>query len=257
MRHNDIRSARMHLAKFLPAMAFSAAVLLPVVAAAQDDFGVVEQRIRALAPAASSIAISETPIDGLLMVQVGGDIIYVTADGKYMVQGRVMDLDTMEDLTEGAKSEIRREKLAEVDPASQITFAPENPKYDLMVFTDIDCGYCRKLHSQIDAYNEQGIAIHYMAFPRAGIGSHSYEKAVSVWCADDPRTALTEAKLGSEPDPAQCDNPVEEDYNLGVALGVSGTPSLVTPDGQMIPGYVPPDQLRSRLDQMAAASAPE
>jgi thiol:disulfide interchange protein DsbC len=222
-------------------------------AAADIDYSKVEQSIRTLAPGAASIAISETPIDGLLMVQIGGEIVYATVDGKYLLQGRLMDIATREDLTESAKAEVRRELLANVDTTTQITFAPKDPKYDLMVFTDIDCGYCRKLHSQIDAYNEQGIAIHYMSFPRAGIGSHSYEKAVSVWCAGDPRTALTEAKLGAEPDPAQCDNPVDEQYELGLELGVTGTPSLLMADGQMIPGYVPPDKLRERLDNMAAA----
>jgi thiol:disulfide interchange protein DsbC len=223
--------------------------------AADPDYSKVEEQIRALAPGAKSIAISETPIDGLLMVQISGDIVYATADGKYLIQGRVMDMQTREDLTEGAKSEVRRELLATANTADEITFAPENPKYDLMVFTDIDCGYCRKLHSQIDEYNKQGIAIHYMSFPRAGIGSHSYEKAVSVWCADDPRNALTQAKLGAEPDPLQCDNSIAQQYQLGLDLGVSGTPSLLTSDGQMIPGYVPPDQLRARLDQMAATAA--
>jgi thiol:disulfide interchange protein DsbC len=222
-------------------------------AAADIDYSKVEQSIRTLAPGAASIAISETPIDGLLMVQIGGEIVYATVDGKYLLQGRLMDIATREDLTESAKAGVRRELLANVDTTTQITFAPKDPKYDLMVFTDIDCGYCRKLHSQIDAYNEQGIAIHYMSFPRAGIGSHSYEKAVSVWCAGDPRTALTEAKLGAEPDPAQCDNPVDEQYELGLELGVTGTPSLLMADGQMIPGYVPPDKLRERLDNMAAA----
>jgi len=222
--------------------------------AADVDYSNVEARIRALAPGATSIAISETPVDGLLMVQVGGDIVYATADARYMVQGRLVDMETMEDLTEGAKSEVRRELLATADAGSQITFAPSEPVYDLTVFTDIDCGYCRKLHNQIDEYNQQGIAIHYMAFPRAGIGSHSYEKAVSVWCAGDPRSALTKAKQGAEPDPAQCDNPIDEQYQLGRELGVTGTPSMLTAQGVMIPGYVPPEQLRARLDQMAAAS---
>jgi len=222
--------------------------------AADVDYSNVEARIRALAPGATSIAISETPVDGLLMVQVGGDIVYATADARYMVQGRLVDMETMEDLTEGAKSEVRRELLANTDAGSQITFAPSEPAYDLTVFTDIDCGYCRKLHAQIDEYNQQGIAIHYMAFPRAGIGSHSYDKAVSVWCAGDPRSALTQAKQGAEPDPAKCDNPIDEQYQLGRELGVTGTPSLLTAEGQMIPGYVPPEQLRARLDQMAAAS---
>lgn len=232
------------------------AVLLAVsvTAAADDDYSAVEEQIRALAPQAKSIAISETPIDNLLMVQINGDIVYATADGKYLFQGRVIDMATREDLTEGAKAEVRRDLLASVDASKQITFAPEKPAYDLMVFTDIDCGYCRKLHAQMEEYNEQGIAIHYMAFPRAGVGSRSYEKAVSVWCAGDQREAMTQAKLGAEPDPAQCDNPIAEQYQLGLDLGVSGTPSLLTAEGQMIPGYVPPEQLRERLDRLAEAA---
>jgi thiol:disulfide interchange protein DsbC len=234
-----------------------ALLVVSLTAAAGQDYSVVEEQIRALAPQAKSIAISETPIEGLLMVQINGEIVYATADGKYLIQGRVLDLATREDLTESAKSEVRRELLAAVDNTKQITFAPEKPAYELMVFTDIDCGYCRKLHAQIAEYNQQGIAIHYMAFPRAGVGSLSYEKAVSVWCASDPRAALTQAKLGEEPQPAKCDNPIDEQYQLGLSLGVSGTPSLLTADGQMIPGYVPPDELRERLDRMAeAAPAP-
>lgn len=232
------------------------AVLLAasLTAAADEDFSAVEGQIRALAPQAKSIAISETPIDNLLMVQIDGDIVYATADGKYLVQGRVIDMATREDLTEGAKAEVRRDLLASVDASQQITFAPEKPAYDLMVFTDIDCGYCRKLHAQMEEYNAQGIAIHYMAFPRAGVGSVSFEKAVSVWCADDQRDALTQAKLGADPVPAKCDDPIAEQYQLGIDLGVSGTPSLLTAEGQMIPGYVPPEQLRERLDRMAEAA---
>ena len=226
------------------------------VAAAQD-YSAVEERMRTLAPSANSIAVSETPIEGILQVQINGDIIYTSADGKYMIQGRVIDLDTREDLTESAKAAIRRELIAEMDTTRQITFAPPQPKYSLMVFTDIDCGYCRKLHAQVEEYNQQGIAINYMSFPRAGIGSRSYEKAVAVWCADDQQDAMTQAKLGDEPDPDQCENPVAEQYQLGIELGVTGTPALLTSNGQLIPGYVPPEKLRARLDQMAAAEAAE
>ncbi len=226
------------------------------VAAAQD-YSAIEERMRTLAPLAKSIAVSETPIDGILQVQVNGDIIYTSADGKYMFQGRVIDLDTREDLTETAKAGIRKELIAEIDTAGQITFAPPEPEYDLMVFTDIDCGYCRKLHAQVDEYNKQGIAIHYMSFPRAGIGSRSYEKAVAVWCAADQQNAMTQAKLGGEPDPEQCENPVAEQYQLGIELGVTGTPALLTSGGQLIPGYVPPEQLRARLDRMAATEVAE
>jgi thiol:disulfide interchange protein DsbC len=228
-----------------------------ITAAAQDDYSAVEERFRTLAPHVTSIAISETPIDGILMVQVQGDIVYATADGKYLLQGRVIDMDTREDLTESAKSDIRKELIAEMDKSGQITFSPVEPVHELMVFTDIDCGYCRKLHAQMAEYNEQGIAISYLAFPRAGIGSRSYEKAVSVWCAEDPQDSLTQAKLGADPDPEQCDNPIAEQYQLGQQLGVTGTPALLTSSGQLIPGFVPPQQLRQRLDSMALARSAE
>jgi thiol:disulfide interchange protein DsbC len=223
-------------------------------AMAQDDYSAVEERIRNLAPDAKSIAISETPIEGILMVQVSGDVVYMSSDGKFLIQGRVVNMDTREDLTEVAKTEVRQELMAAMDSTDQITFSPEDPDYELLVFTDIDCGYCRKLHAQMEGYNENGIAIRYMAFPRAGIGSRSYEKAVAVWCSDDQQEALTQAKLGAEPDPDQCENPITEQYQLGMALGVTGTPAILTSDGTLIPGYVPPEQLRERLDKMASAT---
>ena len=224
-------------------------------AQAQDNYAVVEQRMRELAPNADSIAVSETPIEGILQVQIAGDIVYTSSDGRYMLQGRLIDLDTRADLTEQAKAIQRLDLMDGIDESKQITFVPENPEYELIVFTDIDCGYCRKLHSQIAEYNEQGIGIRYMSFPRAGIGSASYSKFVSVWCADDQRSALTEAKLGNEPEPLQCDNPIAEQYQLGIQLGVTGTPALLMADGQLVPGYVPPEKLKERLDQMTASVA--
>ncbi len=222
-------------------------------AQAQDEMDLVEQRIRVLAPNAQSIAVSETPIYGILQVQINGEIVYASSDGKYLIQGRLIDMETREDLTERAKASIRREIMEEIDKTGHIVFGPEDPDYELMVFTDIDCGYCRKLHSQIEAYADQGIAIRYMSFPRAGIGSASYDKAVSVWCASDPREALTSAKLGAEPVPLQCENPVADQYRLGQELGVTGTPALLTSSGNLIPGYVPPEKLRERLDGMNSA----
>ena len=237
----------------------SAAVAIAALAmqtvSAQDKFELVEARIRTLAPSVQSIVVSETPMNGILQVQVGNDIVYATEDGKYLLQGRVIDMDSKEDLTEASKAHIRKDILDHVDASDQITFAPGKPVYDLTVFTDIDCGYCRKLHSQIAEYNEQGIAIHYMAFPRAGVGSPSYDKAVSVWCAKDQQSALTAAKAGEDPEPLHCENPVADQYQLGVDLGVTGTPALLTADGKLIPGYVPPEALRARLDEMAGTTA--
>ena len=237
--------------------ALSAGFLMAITyaqASEDKDFNGVEEKLRALVPNAKTIAISETPIEGLLQVQINSDIVYVTGDGKYLLQGQIMDLDTRENITDQAKSGIRFDLLTDLDPDEQISFEPEKSKYDLLVFTDIDCGYCRKLHNQMAEYNEEGIAIHYMAFPRAGIGSASYDKFVSVWCADDNKEALTLAKNGSDPAPQKCPNPIADQYQLGREIGVTGTPALVTTDGTLIPGYMPPATLRQRLDTMEAST---
>lgn len=219
---------------------------------ANDDqaFGAVEAKIRSLVPNAKTIAISETPIAGVLQVQINSDIVYVTADGQYLLQGQIMDIDTKANITDQAKSGIRLSLLTDVKLDEQITFAPEKAEYDLLVFTDIDCGYCRKLHNEMAGYNEQGIAIHYMAFPRAGIGSDSYDKFVSVWCADDQKEALTLAKNGTDPVSQDCPNPIADQYELGREVGVTGTPAMLTSDGTLIPGYMPPEQLRQRLESL-------
>ena len=234
----------------------TALVMTNVVADAAEEvnFDAVEKKVRTLAPNAKTIAISETPIEGVLQVQLNSDIIYVTTDGRYLLQGQIMEIDTRINITDQAKSGLRMGVLSELKREEQISFAPEKPKYDLLVFTDIDCGYCRKLHNQMKEYNEEGIAIHYMAFPRAGIGSASYDKFVSVWCADDQQAALTLAKNGGDPAPQKCANPIAEQYDVGREVGVTGTPALVTADGTLIPGYVPPAQLRERLEALEAAS---
>jgi thiol:disulfide interchange protein DsbC len=223
-------------------------------ASEEKNFNAVEEKLRALVPNATTIAISETPIEGVLQVQINSDIVYVTMDGQYLLQGQIMDMDTRENITDRAKSGIRMGLLEDLNRDEQISFSPAEPKYDLLVFTDIDCGYCRKLHNQIAEYNEEGIAIHYMAFPRAGVGSASYDKFVSVWCADDKKEALTLAKNGSDPVPEKCPNPVADQYALGRDVGVTGTPALVTADGTLIPGYMPPAQLRERLEALETPS---
>jgi len=229
-------------------------LMMTTTAGAQEEegFDAVEAKIRGLVPNAKTIAISETPIKGVLQVQINSDIVYVTEDGQYLLQGQIMNIDTKANITDQAKSGIRLSLLTDLKQDEQITFAPEDPKYNLLVFTDIDCGYCRKLHNQMEGYNEQGIAIHYMAFPRAGIGSDSYDKFVSVWCSADQKDALTLAKNGTDPIPQKCPNPIADQYELGREVGVTGTPALVTSDGTLIPGYMPPEQLRQRLESLEA-----
>lgn len=220
------------------------------------DESAIEERVRGLVPEIETLAIAETPIPGVMEVQLNNEILYMSEDGRYLMQGRLIDLDTQKDLTDAAKTVVRREKLADLEADQMVSFGPENAEYELMVFTDTDCGYCRRLHEQIDAYNDEGIRINYLAFPRAGVGSKTFNTMVSVWCADDRQSAMNTAKGGNQPTEAKCDNPVEDQYRLGKALGVTGTPSMVTPAGDMIPGYVPPKQLRQRLDSLSQDQAP-
>lgn len=227
--------------------------LLSFTAVAQDDgYEAVHERLTKIVPNADNVAVAETPVEGILEVRVDSEVIYMTDDGRYLLQGRLFDLESQTDLTDRSKTKIRKTAMDDLDVSESITFGPENPAHEIFVFTDIDCGYCRRLHAQIDEYNEQGIAVHYLMFPRAGNGSESWDKAVSVWCADDQQTAITRAKEGRDPRPEQCDNPVEEQYSMGQKMGVTGTPALLTSNGVLIPGYVPPEQLVQRLDRLAA-----
>lgn len=232
------------------------AMLMLFPAQAQEsaqDFDAVEEKIRTLAPSANTVAISETPVDGLLQAQINSEIVYVSSDGGYLLQGTLFDIDARVNLTDQAMAGVRRDLIAQVEDHREIRFTPETePVHKLWVFTDIDCGYCRKLHEEMDEFYDKGIEINYLAFPRAGIGSHSYEKYVSVWCAEDPHTALTEAKAGAEPEPLSCDNPILEQFELGQQLGVTGTPAILTVNGDLIPGYMQAEMLRARLDGLAA-----
>ena len=198
--------------------------------------------------------IAAAPLPGFQEVIVGGQVLYVSDDGKYLMQGTLYDIDAKKDLGEASMAKVRKQLLKSIPASDRIVFAPANPKYAVTVFTDIECGYCRKLHSQIADYNKQGIAVEYVAFPRMGLGSDDFKKMVSVWCAADPKKALTDAK-NDRPVPARnCTNPVTMQYNLGQRMGLTGTPMILAEDGTQVGGYVPPEQLRAALDKLAGKS---
>jgi thiol:disulfide interchange protein DsbC len=209
----------------------------------------VRKAIRALVPDATIDSVRPSGVDGFHEVILSGQIIYVSSDGRFLLQGSIYDLANRTDLTEARRAEVRRDALALVPAEKRIVYAPKDRKYTLTVFTDIDCGYCRRMHQHMDEYNAAGIAIEYLFFPRAGVGSGSFDKAVHSWCADDPTEALTRAKLGQELEARTCENPVSEDFELGRRIGVTGTPAVITEDGQLIGGYLPPEQLLQRLQQ--------
>ncbi len=198
-------------------------------------------------------SLSELGDSGLFEAVINDRIYYFTTDGKYLIQGNILSLESRENLTQSRELEIKSDILARQKSEDLIIFAPENPDYMLTVFTDVDCAYCRKLHEEIDEYNKQGIGIRYMAFPRAGVESESAKKLVEVWCAKDPQQAMTDAKAEREIKDAQIckDNPVIAQFETGQRLGVEGTPALFLENGQMLPGYVPPKRLREILDENA------
>jgi thiol:disulfide interchange protein DsbC len=210
--------------------------------------------LRALLPDLQADDIRATPIDNLYEVSIGMRVVYVTGDGRYLLQGSVIDLETRTEITAERQSALKLAALNEVGEDQMVIFGPDDAEYTVTVFTDIDCGYCRRLHGDMAGYNDKGIRIRYLFYPRAGVGSESYNKAVSVWCADDRKEAMTQAKAGQAVAPKTCDNPVDEHYALGQAMRLQGTPALVLESGETVPGYVPPDKLRQALDQRRNAA---
>ena len=195
--------------------------------------------------------IAAAPIPGFREVIVGGQTLYVSDDGRYMLQGSLYDMNAKRDLSEASLSELRRDLLKTIPVKDRIVFAPQDPKYTVAVFTDVECGYCRKLHSQIDDYNREGIAVQYLAFPRMGLGSADFQKMVNVWCATDRKQALTDAKNDRKVPTRNCKNPVTMEYDVGQRIGLAGTPLIIAPDGTAMPGYMPPKELRAALDKLA------
>ena len=209
----------------------------------------ISARLEVLAPGMEPDYVTETALAGMYEVRFGPIIVYLSDDGRYMLRGDLIDLDAGRNVTEAARESARAEVVGGLGEASMIVFAPDKVKHTVTVFTDVDCGYCARMHSQMADYNRLGIGIRYAAFPRAGIGSPTYEKMVSVWCAQDQHTAMTDAKAGIAVEPARCDNPVERHYGAGKAIGVNGTPAIVLQSGKLIPGYVAPQELLDRLDE--------
>lgn len=200
-------------------------------------------KLKAVLPEAKVTRIQPAAVPGLYEVVLGNDIVYISKDGRYALTGDLRDLDQRRNLTEEHRGQARLDAFKSLKPDTMIEFAPAKTKYFVYVFTDVDCTYCRKFHKEVATLNQAGIAVRYLAFPRAGIGSESYQKTVSVWCAKDRKAALTNAKNGEQIPAANCPNPVTEQYELGKAMGVRGTPTIILANGQELGGYVPAPQL--------------
>jgi thiol:disulfide interchange protein DsbC len=221
-------------------------------AVAEDPPATVLAALDKLVPGIPPDRIEISALPGLYEVSYGPTVVYVSADGRFLIQGDLVDIDTRTNYTRERQREHRRERMAGVSEGDTIVFGPEDAKYTVDVFTDIDCPYCVRLHKQMAEYNRLGVRIRYLAFPRAGIPSPSYDKYVSAWCADDQQAAMSKAKNGSRIPSKKCNNPVEKQFALGRAVGVRGTPSLILENGEIIPGYVSPPELLKMLEENLA-----
>jgi thiol:disulfide interchange protein DsbC len=226
------------------------AVVLSGASYAADTPSDPRAEIASKLPGVRAEDLHPTPIAGIYELTRGTNFAYVTADGKYAIGGDLIDLAKNDNLTEAHRRELRSQMIGAIPESDMLVFGPRDPKYTITVFTDVDCGYCRRLHSQIAEYNQLGIRVRYLFYPRTGPNTESWTKAEEVWCSGNRNQALTLAKQGAPLQSKVCpDSPVARHYALGRDFGLQGTPMIVLADGELIGGYVPPAELVQRIQQ--------
>ena len=219
------------------------------VSASQDN---IREGLKNILPDGTVIELIEpSPIPGIYAVYYGDlQPIYVTQDGSFFIYGDIykININSISNITEKSIAERRKLILQNIPSEELISFKSSNEQFSVIVFTDVDCGYCRKLHKQIDEYNSLGISINYAAFPRSGLGTSAFTKMVGAWCSNNPKDSMTKLKNNLTLDISFCENqPVSKQYIIGKKLGVDGTPSFFSMDGEMFPGYIEPEELLLRL----------
>ncbi len=201
-----------------------------------------------LFPGMDPADVRDSPLPGIYEVAIGASVVYVSKDGRHLLRGQLIDLDTDTNLTEDRERAMRLALIESDAAADAVVFAPDSPSHWVTVFTDIDCGYCQRMHREIDRLNELGIGVRYLFYPRGGPGSSSWDKADNVWCAGDRQDAMTRAKAGESVDAEACGStPVADHYALGQDVGIRGTPAVVSDRGVILGGYLPPEALLARL----------
>ena len=243
---------------FTPALVVAGSLLLAAVPVAADEdekLEIVRAKLSVMFEQLEPEHINPSPVDGWYAVQKGSTIAYVSDDGRYLLQGDLIDLDTEINLSEASRNNARRDLLANLDQDRLISFTPDDVEYTVTVFTDVECTYCRRLHSQIDEYLAQGIEVRYLLYPRYGPASQSWITSEEVWCASDRHKALTAAKLDRKFESSACDASIVQDhYILGQQVGLTGTPAILLEDGTLISGYLPPDKLKQRIEAKVAVN---
>jgi thiol:disulfide interchange protein DsbC len=226
--------------------------VIPVERPVDDVKGAkIRAAIKKVNPEAVPDYIGYSSVPGMLEVIVKGQVVFVSEDGNYLMHG-VYDIANARDAAQSGAMPSRRLRMLKEIPASErIVFAPPGQiKHTVTVFTDVECGFCRKLHQDIAEYNRLGIAVEYLAYPRAGMDSPDAAKMQSVWCSSDRRKALTDAKRGTAVPALACADPVAKHREIGQRLGIQGTPMIINADGVVLPGYLPPDKLSDELEKL-------
>jgi thiol:disulfide interchange protein DsbC len=235
--------------------ALSFAIPAAQAQAQADKTAQARAAIAAQFPGVKPDQIKPSPVAGVYEVAMGTDTAYVSADGKYLFSGDLYEVSSRRNLTEAGRSTARSKSLAKLDERDMIVFGPAAAKHTITVFTDVECGYCRKLHGEIEELNKLGVRVRYLAYPRAGPDTDDWAKMVAVWCSKDRNGALTKAKQG-QPVEAKCAaTPVAKQYELGEEMGVQGTPAIFTMSGDYIGGYLPPKEMVRQLDELKVATA--
>ncbi len=221
-----------------------------------DDLAAAKVRIAVQGndPGAQVSTVERSPVSGLYLTTIDGVSGYVSADGRYFIIGDMLDLASRKNVTEEKRRATRRELLKKIAPGEAIVFGPEKPKYTIIVFTDADCPYCRKLHGDLGELAAKGIAVRYLAFPRTGPQTKAWRTMTAVWCAKDRREALNRATRGEEvTSGTKCsDAVIAKHYELGQKIGIPGTPMIVLGDGTALGGYLAPDKLVVALAEHGA-----
>ncbi len=206
-------------------------------------------------PGSTPSSVVKSPLAGLYEVTIGAKLYYFSADGGLLIRGTIVDLNTGKNLTEPRRSAIRKTALEAVGDTNMIVYKADKQRFVLTVFTDIDCGYCRKLHADIEKYQAAGVTVRYLFYPRSGLRTPSYDKAVNVWCSKDRQAALTAAKANQRiENKSDCENPVRDHMVLADDMGINSTPALITDSGELIRGYAPAAQIVRELEQLKQAS---
>ena len=234
----------------LSILLFSGAVLSNDHEDSLKEIDMVLQALLEIFPGATDYTLDDSVVDGLYAVSIGSEVIYVSKDGKFLIRGEIYDLQNSVNVTEEKRVLGRLDVMQSLDEQTMIIYEPEKTKHTITIFTDIDCGYCRKFHQQIRDYLDLGIRVRYLSFPRTGPDTESWEKAQAVWCSKNRQDSLNLAKQGKKIGSASClDSPVEKHYNLGSVFSILGTPTIVTDKGKVIVGYLPPESLLFRLSE--------